>query len=97
MDLHEFEGRLSTGRYLSEAIEAVRSGRLDHVGLLDALRRSVESAEYVDSALADSAATLVGAIWLRRSYVLSRYHKEIQADPSLEPIYKAFDRRALHD
>jgi hypothetical protein len=94
MDWDEFERRRSLGRHLAEAAELVRAGRIDHVGLLDDLLRAANRTEYLDDDLASEARRLVDAIQLRRSYIVTRYHRETRADPSLLPVFERFDPRA---
>jgi hypothetical protein len=83
------------GTNLAEGAKAVRRGRLDHVGLLDSLRRGVLRTEYPNRALSALAAALVDTVAQRREYVQTRYRSEVASDPALLGVFRQFDPQAF--
>jgi hypothetical protein len=86
---------MNQGMALAEARRAVNSGRCDNVTVLERLKTAVAGAEMTDHSLQVGARILLNEIDVRRAVIVRRYKKEIDLDPSLRRIFKAFDPMAL--
>ena len=92
-DQRAFFDLLAQTRRLAVIEETVKSGSCDHIGLLLKLKQSLLLTRFDDPGLSHYAAALVNTIDARIGYVRRRYHREVEADPELQPIFRSFDPR----
>lgn len=94
-DQARFANEQSLGRALSELQRALPAGRIDHLGTLERIKRSISTMQWPNDGLARLAQDALSSIEARQSLVAKRYASEIAVDPSLRDVFRLFERSSL--
>lgn len=94
MDQARFANELNLSRALGETQRAIANGRVDHLGTLGMLKRSLSTTEWPDDGMSRFARDVIAAIDARADLVAKRYARETTVDSSLREAFRLFERSA---